>query len=87
MVQRTALEQDLVDFGESIQKIFERQIELQTNIMELLALLVSRFQESQEMEKLSISVFGVNLDGLKFLNEKAFDDGHSSNKDNFGLSL
>jgi len=36
MAQRTALEQDTIDFAESIVYIFEKQLELQKELMELL---------------------------------------------------
>jgi len=57
MAQRTALEQDTIDFAESIIYIFEKQLELQRELMELLHAIRERnVTLDRELELTSLEV-------------------------------
>lgn len=51
MQQRTALEQDVIDFAKSIEEIYEKQLELQKELMELFRSMVDRLELSRDSLK------------------------------------
>lgn len=61
MTQRTALEQDMIDFARNIEEIFSSQMELQKEIRELLALIFQKSSHQPDaVENLCLVEFGVN---------------------------
>lgn len=87
MNQRTALEQDLVEFAKSIEEIFEKQMELQENLRKLLNSILERLRANQGMDELSLSQFGVNLDRLNGLGRKSLDERNLNCNTSAGLSI
>ncbi|WP_124135318.1 hypothetical protein [Pseudomonas aeruginosa] len=64
MQQRTALEQDVIDYVNTVQEIFEKQLELQKELRELFDLIAERYLlPSQD---LNISEFGVNTNAIGY---------------------
>lgn len=62
MQQRTALEQDVIDYVNTVQEIFEKQLELQKELRELFELIVERYLLPNQ--DLNISEFGVNTNAI-----------------------
>lgn len=61
MSKRSALEQDVIDFAESLTDIFDRQLELQKAVSELFREIGRRASELRNSSELSdLSSFGVN---------------------------
>lgn len=64
MQQRTALEQDVIDYVNTVQEIFEKQLELQKELRELFELITERYLLSSQ--DLNISEFGVNTNAIDY---------------------
>ncbi|EOD8830948.1 TPA: hypothetical protein ACRNIQ_004483 [Pseudomonas aeruginosa] len=61
MQQRTALEQDVIDFAKSIEEIFEKQLELQRNLRELMFAVIERLSQDVNQDLPPLTEFGVNI--------------------------
>lgn len=81
MQQRTALEQDVIDFAKSIEEIYEKQLELQKELMELFRSMVDRLELSREMDMLTLNQFDVNAQAFKDFN------GKEKRQDGFGRNF
>jgi len=64
MQQRTALEQDVIDYVNTVQDIFEKQLELQKELRELFELIRERYLLLSQ--DLNISEFGVNTNAIGY---------------------
>lgn len=61
MSQRTALEQDVIDFAKSTEEIFEKQSQLQRDLVEIYMILISRLLGLEpSYQELELNSFGVN---------------------------
>lgn len=68
MSQRTALEQDVIDYVNTVIEIFERNLELQKIISDLLYEMLHRVDEQElEGQNLTLSSFGVNNQAVDFM--------------------
>lgn len=60
MQQRTALEQDVIDLARESFDILEKQLELQTKLLEMFRILTARILTEQQAHELSLIEVGVN---------------------------
>lgn len=65
MSQRTALSQDVIDFAKSAEAIFEKQLELQRDLVEIYRILFARLLGLEpSYQELELNGFGVNPNPL-----------------------
>lgn len=60
MQQRTALEQDVIDLARESFEILEKQLELQTQLLEMFKILTGSILTEQQAPELSLLEIGVN---------------------------
>ncbi|MFV3406794.1 hypothetical protein ACNFIC_23025 [Pseudomonas sp. NY15463] len=60
MQQRTALEQDVIDFARESYEILEKQLELQTKLLEMFKALTEHLLTEHQLPDLTLTELGVN---------------------------
>ncbi|MGE8050000.1 hypothetical protein ACQKPT_17085 [Pseudomonas monteilii] len=72
MQQRTALEQDVIDLARESYEILEKQLELQTKLLEMFKALTEHFLSEHQLPDLTLTEISVN--------SKSFTSGRSNHQ-------
>ncbi|HBO2527673.1 hypothetical protein OLM64_20820 [Pseudomonas aeruginosa] len=86
MQLRTALEQDVIDFAKSIEEIFERQLELQKNLKELMFAVIERLSQDENQDLPPLTELGVNIAHQREAAIDKYGRNHLHNKARSDLS-
>ncbi|WP_124130440.1 hypothetical protein [Pseudomonas aeruginosa] len=80
MQLRTALEQDVIDFAKSIEEIFEKQLELQKNLRELMFAIIERLSRDESQNLPPLTELGVNVAHQREAAIDRYGSNHLTNK-------
>ncbi|MDI4080836.1 hypothetical protein QK402_30730 [Pseudomonas aeruginosa] len=80
MQLRTALEQDVIDFAKSIEEIFEKQLELQKNLRELMFAIIERLSRDENQNLPPLTELGVNVAHQREAAIDRYGNNHLTNK-------
>lgn len=86
MQQRTALEQDVIDFAKSIEEIFEKQLELQKNLRELMFAAIERLSQNENQDLPPLTELGVNITHQRETAIEKYGKNHLTNRARSDLS-
>jgi hypothetical protein len=71
MLVRSALEQDAIDFMQSVQEIYEKQLELHKSLRELFDAIAAKYALQENTEELNLTKFGVNQNRFSLTSTEA----------------
>lgn len=71
MLVRSALEQDAIDFMQSVQEIYEKQLELHKSLRELFDAIAAKYTLQENTEELNLTKFGVNQNRFSLTSTEA----------------
>lgn len=87
MSQRSALEQDVIEFAKSLEDIFEKQMELLRNLKEMMNAIFEKIETHENANTFTANQFGMNPIRLKHLERESARNNHSGNKAVSDLSI